>query len=594
MIKLPHKTLVCLTLILLAGAAFRFYGLTIGFPFEYHVDEWFIVNRTLDMYRTTNFKPPAFDYPSLVYYLLLTGAYVIGLFKETTLYDLYIFGRTLSALSGVATIAVVYLTGRRAYGIRAGLAASALFACTVTALRESHYCTTDSINTLFITLAVYFIVRIGMGDARRNYLFAGACIGLAAGSKYNGAFLCLPLILAHILRARGESVTGEDNNEGQTRDDNGAHTSSRLHEIFRSLFSRWLLAAGLLCVFVFLATTPYALLTPADFMKDVSKMSNALSRKVVEGNQHYIGTTAYWYYVENLLYWAMGPLPEAACLLGLLYALARRRRQDLLIACWLLIYFYVVGGWLNKAVRYTLPMLPFLSIFGAAMFVASFDYLRRTMRRQLALVVVALAVATLASAFLYALAYMNIYAQPHTGIQATRWAFAHLPDGARILLEGPTPHERPQVDGRLQIYQDPSFNFAARNFEFLYLDVSKFSRTHKDENILREELQQLLAHADYIIMTTRWSEGLRHSPQASPVIREHYQALLQGLSDFVLIKQITVYPRLLGFDINDDTSELNFRIFDHPKVLIFQRKGTRPLSVFNEQSEEKLLQPNMK
>ncbi|HVF51454.1 MAG TPA: glycosyltransferase family 39 protein [Pyrinomonadaceae bacterium] len=583
MIKLPHKTLVCLTLILLAGAAFRFYGLTIGFPFEYHVDEWFIVNRTLDMYRTANFKPPAFDYPSLLYYLLLAGAYVVGLFKETTLYDLYIFGRTLSALSGVATIAVVYLTGKRAYGVRAGLSAAALFACTVTALRESHYCTTDSINTLFITLAVYFIVRVGMGDARRNYLFAGACIGLAAGSKYNGAFLSVPLILAHILRTRGESATTGDYSESPTGVENDARTS-RLRAVSGGLFSRWLLAAGLLCVLVFLSTTPYALLTPADFIKDVSKMSNALSRKVVEGNQHYIGTTAYWYYVENLLYWAMGPLPEAVCLLGVLYALARHRRQDLLLACWLLIYFYIVGGWLNKAVRYTLPMLPFLSILGAAMFVESFDYLRRTMRRKLALVVLALGLVTLSSAFLYALAYMNIYAQPHTGIQATRWANANLPVGARILLEGPTPHERPQVDGSLLIYQDPSFNFNARRFDFQYLDVSKFSRTDADENILRAELQQLLARADYIIMTTRWSEGLRHSPQASPVIREYYQTLLEGRSDFALVKQITVYPRLLGFDINDDAAELNFRIFDHPKVLIFQRQKPPTVSVSDKHS----------
>jgi hypothetical protein len=89
---------------------------------------------------------------------------------------------------------------------------------------------------------------------------------------------------------------------------------------------------------------------------------------------------------------------------------------------------------------------------------------------------------------------------------------------------------------------------------------------------LRAELRTTLSGVDYIVMTTRWYEGLVNSPQASVVIREYYQSLASGSSDFELIKEITVYPSLFGLNLKDDWAELNFRVFDHPKVWIFKKK----------------------
>ena len=548
-----------LPVILLAGAAFRFYGLTIGFPFEYHVDESFLVNKTLEMYHLHTFKPPTFDYPSFIYYLLLAGAYLIGLFKQTSLFDLYVLGRGLSALFGSATIAVVYLIGKRFDGVKSGLLAAAFYACTVTALRESHYYTPDSANTFFISLAVYFMLKIALRESRRNYLFAGICIGLAAGSKYNGVFLVAPFCFAHLAR-----LTDNRSVWTQARAD--------VKEFLKNFFSKWFVGGALLSLLVFFVTTPYALVHRAEFRENLHRMSGALSSKIVEGNHHYIGTPPYWYYLENLLFWAMGPVLEVACLLGLVYALLRHRRQDIILALWVAIYFYVVGGWLNKAVRYTLPLLPFLAVFGAAMFVGLFKHFKEQRKQRLALLVAMFALMTLASSFLYSLAYMNVYRQPHPGIQATRWAFANIPDGATILLEGPTPHERPQLDGRQMIYPDASFDPTPHSYRFIYLEVPKFSDKNGDPSQQRAELHDALAGVDYIAMTTRWYEGLVNSPEASPVIRDYYRSLASGNSDFAMIKEITVYPSLFGIQLKDDWAELNFRVFDHPKVWIFKRK----------------------
>lgn len=572
------RILLCLAVILLGGGVFRFYGLTVGFPFEYHVDEWFIVNRTLDMYRTGSFKPPAFDYPSLVFYYLLANAHLLSMFREPELYDLYVAGRAASALFGTATIALVYLTGERAYNRRVGLLAAAFFAFTVTALREAHFYTTDSLNVFFITLAVYFIIKIASGDPARNYLYAGIALGLAAGSKYNGAFLVLPLVFAHVARVvRPPVVTKDAASDLKTEKDaaSGWKTkhAANLKAVVVGRSFAWLVAAGVASLCVFLLTTPYAIVAHEEFLKDLAKMGAALSVKVVEGNHHYLSTVPYWYYIENLLFWAMNPLLEAACLAGFVYAVARHRRQDIVVSLWLVVYFAIVGGWLNKAVRYTLPMLPFLALFGAAMFVEAFDYFRVRGRRRAALVVAALAVVTLSSALLYALAFMNIYREPHTGIQATRWAFDNIPAGSTILLEGPTPHERPQPDGAQMIYRDGSFDFDAPKFRFKFLDVPALSKKERDAHDKQlAALAETLAGVDYIIMSTRWQEGLVASPEASEVIKDYYRSLLDGASGFELVREITAYPSLFGLRINDDASELNFRIFDHPKVWVFKRK----------------------
>ncbi|HEV2762026.1 MAG TPA: glycosyltransferase family 39 protein [Pyrinomonadaceae bacterium] len=588
-----RRTLLWLSAILLAGAAVRVYGLGHGFPFEVHVDESFIVNPVLEMYRAGTLRPKEFLYPSLVYYVLLACAHLVGLFKEPTAFDLYVAGRLASAAFGTGTIALVFLTARRAYGERTGLLASAFYAFTVTALRESHYYTTDSLNTFFIALGVRYVVKVALGDPARSYLWAGAAAGLAAGSKYNGALLLVPLLAAHLLRDEDEAKARREIEHGtsegaetKTRRDAGASArheggtspsfAARLKSLFFKLLSPRLVAAGLLSFVVFLLTTPYALIDRTLFLEQFARIGPSLSRELTAGNHQYLGTTPYWYYLSTLLFWAMGPALEAACLAGLLFALARRRKADVVILVWLAVYFGLVGGWLNKVTRYTLPMLPFLCVLGARLFVESAALLRERGRRRLARIVNALACLTLASAMLYALAYLGIYARPHTGVEAARWLYANAPEGSVVLLEEPTPQERPQPDAMRVIYPDEFFNAGARRFRFKYLWVPKFVPLDADPAPLRAELQETLAGVEYVVMSTRWYEGLHDSPAASPVIRDYYRSLADGTAGFELIKEFTSRPRLFCFEADDDASELNFRVFDRPKVWIFRRRTDAP------------------
>ena len=205
----------------------------------------------------------------------------------------------------------------------------------------------------------------------------------------------------------------------------------------------------------------------------------------------------------------MGPALEVACLLGFFYALWRHRRQDLIIALWIVVYFATVGGWLNKAARYTLPLLPFLALFGASMFVEAHARLRAAGGG---------AGVCVAASRRARSPRRPLLARLHDGsandrCRAVRWARENVPEGATVLLEGPTPHERPQLDGAVTVYADDSFDF--RRFRFKYLEVPKFSDPSADPALLRAELEATLESVDYIFMTTRWYEGLAARPRPS-------------------------------------------------------------------------------
>ncbi|MFH1154106.1 MAG: glycosyltransferase family 39 protein [Pseudomonadota bacterium] len=547
-------------LILTVGGFFRFYGLMTGLPYSFHVDEWHIINDSLEMYSHNSLRPPTFDYPSLLYYLHVGLAALIGWFQAPSLYSLHIAGRITSAFFGTVSIGAVYLLGRGAYGKQVGLLAAALFACTVTALREAHFATIDTLNALFIILSVHALIRITAEGGLKHYLLAGIFIGLAAGTKYNGFLLTMPLFLAHVLR--------------------DIPASNSLQELIRNCWQKWwirvwqghFLWSVMAMVVVFLVTTPFACLDPIHFVLFVGGKLLRCWAGVVAWNHHYFGTLPYVYYITNLLFWGMGPLLEAAGLSGMLYLLVRRRKPNLVIASWTLLYFALVGIWFNKAARYALPMLPFLAVGAAVLLVETKAYLSNCNRRIWASAWVLLIAAVLGSGLLYSMAYLRIYAYPHTGIQALRWSLANIPSGSTVLLE-PTEWERPPIDGGAALVPAAFSAVDAGRYRFKYLDVLKFADGHADPDDLRVLLKQTLDNVDYIVMSIRWCEGLESSPIASPVIRSYYRNLGQENGNFIKVAEFTSYPGLWGSEWNDDWSELNFRIFDHPRVMIFKRRN---------------------
>ena len=159
-------------MILIAGAALRFYGLRWGAPYyHFHIDEH-VVFSGADMIarspREAAESPKFFMYSPLPMYMLIAVRWVwetatahrldLGVPQDEILFTT--LGRAISASIGTATIVAVYAVARRAGDWRSGLFAAALTAFGVLHLRESHFFTTDIPMTFFSVVTLWALMPI--------------------------------------------------------------------------------------------------------------------------------------------------------------------------------------------------------------------------------------------------------------------------------------------------------------------------------------------------------------------------------------------------------------------------------------------------
>ena len=197
-------------------------------------------------------NPRFFNWPSLYMYVV-AGAYglvfgwspdgVAGAFARNPA-QFYLVARVLTALFGTATLAVLYFTGRLAYGRTVAILAAGLLAVDFLHVRDSHWVTTDVPLTFLVTLATFCALRYWRGGRARDAWAAGLAAGLATSMKYPGGLAFLGLLVAHAARHPGRPA-------------------------WHRLVGRDTVAGAGLAVVGFALGTPFALLTPVAFLRGV-------------------------------------------------------------------------------------------------------------------------------------------------------------------------------------------------------------------------------------------------------------------------------------------------------------------------------------
>ncbi len=408
--------------IVILAAALRIWGSAWGLPtaqhyFSYHPDETVVLSAAMRInFFTGQIDPGFYNYGSLYIYLVafsilfgsgwglinlpasnLLSAAHIGEFS-----NLYMAGRIVSLLMGIATVYLVYALGKRAYGRKVGILAASFMAVMPIHVMHSKFLAVDVPATFFVTLALIFAFRIVDGRRWKDYLLAGVFVGLAAATKYNAGLVILSPIVAHFV--------------------------SDTRKPSRRLLSLKLLSIILATAVAFFAGTPGALMNSGKFASDFAY--EVLHVRTGHGLVFTDTGNGYIYHIAHSLYYGMGLPLLILAVAGLIYALARRSRSDLILLTFALVYYAVIGAAQVRFARYTIPMLPVLALLAARV---TIDVCKRTSERKVMAIGCAAALAlVMAYTLAYSLSIDRVYAATDTRDAAAAWISANVPANSSI------------------------------------------------------------------------------------------------------------------------------------------------------------------
>jgi len=408
----------------------RLWGITHGLPFIYHPDEPALVRSAYGL-RFGNLNPGHFDWPHFHYYLCffvfesfikvrallqvlnlrpLLEPLIPLFWKDPAIF--YLLGRLVSALMGVGTVGLIYLVGKRLFNRRVGLLAALFLALSPLHVEEAHYALLDVPLTFWVTLSFYFSALILEKGRLRDYLLAGLFAGLAASTKYNGAFVAVAVAAAYLLRGWGA---------GETVRQKG---SSLLRELWKVFL------AGVVAIGGFLIGTPYALLDHETFFFKEDARGFLWQLESMKGHLGAEALNGWWFYLSKPLPNGLGIVLFALSILGVLLALVRRRQRDIFLVSFPILYFLYVGSWAVVYGRYLIPTLPFLCLLAAALVLF---VVRKVPRPRLVLVCILML--TMAQPAWVVVKNDYLLTQTDTRTLAKVWIDENLPDKSRVAMD---------------------------------------------------------------------------------------------------------------------------------------------------------------
>lgn len=140
-----------------------------------------------------------------------------------------------------------------------------------------------------------------------------------------------------------------------------------------------------------------------------------------------------------------------------------------------------------------------------------------------------------------------------------------VPEGGSLVVESSTIVQ--------ETYDDPKVPFSEPGRDpFRNYNIPEL-RVYDDESPDKlRHFQEMLTQADYICFTSQRGYGsIPRMAARFPMATKFYQMLFAGQLGFKLVGEFTSYPRLGGIVFNDDKSEEAFTVYDHAKVLLFQK-----------------------
>ena len=541
-----------LVLILLFGFALRIYGINWDQGYHLHPDE-----RFLTMVANAEKLPTSwFDYfipsrSSLNPYNVGYGFFVYGTFPLTlakivavflgfdTYADFTIFGRLLSALFDTLVIVMIYKIAelfekKRGFDIRLKYFASFLYAIAVLPIQLSHFFAVDTFLNFFMIASFYWSLKLYYSFQTKllknsvvYILLSAFFFGCALGTKITALFI-LPLILF-------------------------------FHGFWYIRKKQW--AKIFLIFFSFTAITYLTLrftdpksfasgniLNPTlnpQFVQNLKELSR-FSRKNVwyPPAVQWFSKTPILFPLQNIIFFGVGLPYFLFVTIGSYYFIKEKKGGFVVIGVWMVIFFLYQSTRFAATMRYFIFLYPLFAIFAAFGLVKILRRLQFKLWRLIVLLLV----------LIWPVSFMSIYSKKHSRIIASEWIENNISKTA-FLAEEHWDDFLP-VDGGYEGVQMPVFD----------PDTPEKWKT----------INEILAKADYYVITSNRGYGSMMKASARyPRMSQLYANLFEGKTAFQKVAEFTSYPTLdFGFaqlKLNDDWAEEAFTVYDHPKVIIFQK-----------------------
>ena len=434
-----------LAAVLAGAAALRFVGIQYGLPFGnlLNPDEQSIVPRAWKLVHGGGGDPHWFDYPSLL-------LYVNAPFQLWQNQPSYLTARIVGVVLALAAIAASWWLGRRAFGTpTAGVVAAATVAVCTIHVAYTHAAVTDVPLTLGVAVALALMVA-------GKLELAGVAVGLATGFKYPGIFLLVPLVAAAYRQPRR-------------------------------------LAVGLVAAAAaFCATSPFFVVHFGSAVSDAYRVQR-LARHGWLGFEHdHAAPVAF----VDRLWEGLGPA-LLVCALGLVVALARRSRNDVILGSFVVVYFLDLCTLGAHFDRYVLPLVPALGALAGRM--------RGLVPVTLLLLVVPLT---------WSIRDDQRLTKTDTRVVAQRWVERH-------------------VDHDLRLAVDPSLP-PFRGFAVVKLDLPLPQEDHPDRD--RDLARLRTQDVRFVIVTGAVADRVLAASEDYPAETRFYRALEQRRRVFYVAK----------------------------------------------------------
>ncbi len=587
------KNLLLLFAILTLAALFRFTGIQWDDNTHLHPDERFLTMVATNISWPTDIReyfdtgtsplnPHNKDFTFYVYgtYPIYLTKLVAQLIRQDTYDGLTLVGRVLSGIADLFTLLFVFLITKHLIARSnevtnkqndAPYIAAFLYAAMVLPIQLSHFFTVDPYLTLFLTIALYRLVkgRIDTG--------LGISLGLAAAAKISGILL-LPLVGVVFL------VTWP---------------WKRTPGVWKK---RWnFLLHGILCFIAFAVTLRifYPYLFDGLTLNHLV-LENWKQLKSFDSPTAMFPPSLQWIDVPfrqpflDMIVWGLGIPLGILSVISLIYfgcmvvqrMITRPQKPSfstfgiLIILFWTLFVYFYQSLQFAKAMRYLWPMYPSMAILSGLFLSHIWNALLKRFRfGQWINTLFCLLV------LLWPLSFISIYQTPHTRILATQWIYAHIPHGSTIAWEH---------------WDDPLPFALGGNSPQSYTQIELPSFDPDDLN-KPQKISNALSKADYLILSSNRGYGaLTRNPLRHPHMNAFYRQLFSGEQNFRLVAGFTSRPTLAllmlpicihipgfsygeisrsleecmspGITFVDDYVDETFTVYDHPKVLIFQKK----------------------